>query len=424
MLVEIHMLQTYSPSNPNRDDLGAPKRALFGGFSRLRISSQCIKRSIRRSDLLKQALGEAHLGQRTVSFPTLVEAALKESGIPEGEHAAIVNACQSIAKAEKKPLVEAAPEGAIDVADEEEKRTAQLIFLGAAEVREFVRVLEELRVEMPEEYQAFLSPPAEAEEGEKKGKGKAKKAAKPRGRMKAFQERLRGAFTHDAVDIALFGRMTTSDYFDNVEAAMQVAHAISTDEVIPEVDYYTAVDDLQPKEKTGSAFLDEAQFGSATFYKYFSLNFDLLVSNLAGDAALAKQAVLAFVDAAAKANPTGKRNSYANNNLPDAILVEIREQNIPTSYSNAFLEPAARFTDTQESYGVMDDSIRKLCTYAAQIEQGYELNTQRILFAPARSPERIAKYFDNAALQQVTNLSALKQGLESALQGAGEPVHA
>lgn len=47
MLIEIHLLQNHSPGNPNRDDVGAPKSAYFGGRLRSRISSQCLKRSIR-----------------------------------------------------------------------------------------------------------------------------------------------------------------------------------------------------------------------------------------------------------------------------------------------------------------------------------------------------------------------------------------
>lgn len=48
MRIEIHLLQNFSPSNLNRDDTGSPKDAEFGGFRRARISSQCIKRAVRR----------------------------------------------------------------------------------------------------------------------------------------------------------------------------------------------------------------------------------------------------------------------------------------------------------------------------------------------------------------------------------------
>jgi CRISPR system Cascade subunit CasC len=64
MLIEIHLIQNHSPSNLNRDDLGAPKTCIFGGVTRARISSQCLKRSIRRSADFAAAL-ERDGGVRT-----------------------------------------------------------------------------------------------------------------------------------------------------------------------------------------------------------------------------------------------------------------------------------------------------------------------------------------------------------------------
>lgn len=50
-----------------------------------------------------------------------------------------------------------------------------------------------------------------------------------------------------------------------------MAHAISTHEARPEVDYYVAADDI-PGEDAGAGFVDEAMFASACFYKYFSIH--------------------------------------------------------------------------------------------------------------------------------------------------------
>ena len=81
MLYEIHMLKNYPPVNLNRDDSGAPKSCLFGGTTRGRISSQCLKRSWRTSPLLAQVIGEAHLGTRTRKLPELVAEKLGEMGV-------------------------------------------------------------------------------------------------------------------------------------------------------------------------------------------------------------------------------------------------------------------------------------------------------------------------------------------------------
>ena len=78
MLIQIHMLQNYAPSNLNRDDSGSPKSAVFGDQPRGRISSQCLKRSIRRSLTFNEAFaGEALLAARTLRLPLLIDEALK-----------------------------------------------------------------------------------------------------------------------------------------------------------------------------------------------------------------------------------------------------------------------------------------------------------------------------------------------------------
>jgi len=44
--IQLHVLTSYPPSNLNRDDLGRPKSAIVGGVSRLRVSSQSLKREV------------------------------------------------------------------------------------------------------------------------------------------------------------------------------------------------------------------------------------------------------------------------------------------------------------------------------------------------------------------------------------------
>ena len=383
MLLEVHMLQTHPPSNPNRDDLGAPKSAIFGGALRARISSQCIKRSIRQSEVFRERM-QGSLGTRTVYFPELVANALRDSSIPAEDHEALVRACVNIASKEKDDKSRE-DEDAVDagganepVEDAARPRTGQLIFVGPLEAREFVRVFEETRGNDRATYKEFMG--AASDSGKKKedskvkgGKQKEKPEKESRG-LKDMKKRLSGAYQKNAADIALFGRMVTSDAFENVEAAMQVAHAISTHRITPETDYYTAVDDLKGELDSGSAYLDEAQFSSATFYKYFSVNFDALCTNLGDNRELAARAVTAFIEAAATTVPSGKRNSYANNNLPDVIMVEIKDRNIPTSYANAFAKPVTG----SEAGGMVGESVRLLRDYAAKISVAYAIEGQRL----------------------------------------------
>ena len=119
----------------------------------------------------------------------------------------------------------------------------------------------------------------------------------------------------------MFGRMTTSEAFEDVQAAVQVAHALSTNALAQEFDYYTAVDDLSGE--SGAGMIGDVEFNSSTYYKYLNVHWEQLVKNLGGDAAVARQAVLALLEAAATAQPTGKQNSFAAHSLPDLVLVEV-----------------------------------------------------------------------------------------------------
>ena len=85
MLIEIHMLKNYGPANLNRDDTNAPKTCMFGGVPRARISSQCLKRSWRTSELFREEIGSSLLGIRTRKLSDLVGEELTRRGLPDKE---------------------------------------------------------------------------------------------------------------------------------------------------------------------------------------------------------------------------------------------------------------------------------------------------------------------------------------------------
>ena len=180
-----------------------------------------------------------------------------------------------------------------------------------------------------------------------------------------------GKSTPRSVDISMFGRMTTSGAFQDVQAAVQVAHAISTHKVQQEFDYYTAVDDISGE--SGAGFIGDTAFNSATFYKYFSVHWEGLVTNLGGDAEIAADAVAALLRAAATVNPTGKQNSFAAHNLPDLVLIEVRGRNLPISYANAFLKPVWAGGSTS----LMEASVQALAEYMGRINSIYAIPSQR-----------------------------------------------
>jgi CRISPR system Cascade subunit CasC len=186
-------------------------------------------------------------------------------------------------------------------------------------------------------------------------------------------------------DMALAGRMLEPhesakaiwkglEYDRNVEASLQVAHAISTHEARPEVDYFTTADDVKGAD-TGAAYVDETMFASACFYKYFSIHWEGLIKNLKGQEELAAHTVGAFLRGAALTTPTGKQNSFAAQNRPDGILVEFK--NSPVSYANAFVRPVQA-----GERDLVEQSIVELAKYVAQQDQGYGAPAARLWFSP------------------------------------------
>jgi CRISPR system Cascade subunit CasC len=200
------------------------------------------------------------------------------------------------------------------------------------------------------------------------------------------------------VDIALFGRMITSEAFRDCQASAQVAHAISTHKVDHEYDYFTAVDDLKTmtdaEEDAGADMIGDVEFNSACYYKYFSIDFDGLVANLTGESAgrkgvteeekndaidLAARAVDALLKSAVHTTPSGKQNTFGAHQLPSMVLVEVRPYNTPVNYANAFVNPA-RSTTNQD---LVNDSVDKLAKHMSALTKGFNLDTRgRFVLAP------------------------------------------
>ena len=343
MLYEIHMLKNYPPVNLNRDDSGAPKSCMFGGTTRGRVSSQCLKRSWRLSPLLSQAVGAEHLGTRTRQLPQLVAEKLREKGVgPEY----IETVLPKMSGFGNKDGTE----------NKDGAHTAQIIFYAPEDIRAVADVIKEK-----------LDGCTTVKEG------KALKA-------KELQEAVKGAEIRPiTLDMALFGRMVTSNASRDVEAAMQVAHAISTNKLNMESDYFTAMDDLlsgTAMEETGSAMSD-TDYNSACYYLYASLDTDTLRENLkyTPDAeALIRAAIPALVRTMALTNPSGKQNSFAGNVLPSTILVECKEEKVPVSMVNAFVHPIR--PEPGNDYDLVKGSIQALADQVDSVQSGFGLTVQ------------------------------------------------
>lgn len=347
MLIQIHILQNYAPANLNRDDTGAPKDAVFGGVRRGRISSQCIKRSIRRSTAFSEAFAKDDLlGVRTRKYPALIREELKKKGVEEPDLSAIVDKLSEVGReSTKKGNEEENPEETKTEAAEAKAMVKQLMFIGKNEIPPMASKLLEIYKKMGAvEWQ----------------KAEISRITKELGKS-----------LPRSMDIAMFGRMTTSDAFEDVSAAVQVAHALSTHSLNQEFDYFTAVDDLA--DEPGAGMIGDIEFNSSTFYKYLNVHWEELVANLGGDEAAAARGVLALLDASVKAQPTGKQNTFAAFNLPDFVLVEVSETNLPVSYANAFLKPVRATHDAT----LMEASIKQLADYITKVSTAYNLNINR-----------------------------------------------
>ena len=102
--IEMHALRSFPPSNLNRDDLGTPKTAVFGGTRRLRISSQCLKRTWRTSEHFRGAFAESELGVRTDRLPEEVLKAIGDSlGMPAKDGIVALLASLGRKRANEKP---------------------------------------------------------------------------------------------------------------------------------------------------------------------------------------------------------------------------------------------------------------------------------------------------------------------------------
>ena len=315
MLYEIHMLKNYPPTNLNRDDTGAPKTCLFGGVMRGRVSSQCLKRSWRTSPSFRAEIGDDNLGIRTRKLPVLVAEKLVEMGVTQEFAEAIQPRLTGIGNKEGKETKDG-------------NATAQVIFYAKEDITAVAVTVKELLDKC--------------------------KTVKDVQKLKAkdIQAAVTGADVRPVtLDIALFGRMVTSDAFRDVEASLQVAHAISTNKVSVESDYFTAMDDMlsgSSMDELGAAMIGDVDFNASCYYVYVSIDTDALAENLkyADNAEeIVRQAIPALLRAMAFTDPSGKQNSFAGHVMPSVVMVECKEKKIPTSMVNAFVEPVGKGGD-------------------------------------------------------------------------------
>ncbi len=412
MFVQIHMLQSLPPGNLNRDDTGQPKKCVFGGVTRGRISSQCLKRNIRHSTQFKEEFGDAR-DARTTYLPRMVADELRKikPSISVDDLNKIKAALAGKFKAEDRrggsenveennenqnqPQSDAAPNDTTD-------QTGQLVFFPPPFAKEIAGLISNLMDSNNNVYKAWTNV-------KKKEKDKFKKD------IQEFEKEIFKKSESLTVDIGMFGRMTTSDLVVNVEAACQVAHAISTHEVLIESDYFTAMDDKKPgfastqTERAGAAFLGSGEtetfFNSAVYYKYLNLDVDALKKHLSWENDKAARAAGALIRAAVLVNPTGKQNSFAAHGVPALALIEVSKTKCPISYANAFLKPVNGVDLMSESAKALKDYVNTVAKAFAPTDAG------RVLLAVGSASVDIEK------AERVDTLEALVDSVAKFIKG-------
>ncbi|MDF7639257.1 type I-E CRISPR-associated protein Cas7/Cse4/CasC [Lactobacillus sp. ESL0791] len=305
LYLDLSVIQTVPSSNINRDDTGAPKTAFYGGVTRARVSSQSWKKAMR--DYFKKE--NELVGTRTKEVAEYLAQKMQTLDDTLDKKTAMEKSVTAL--------------GAVGIKAKKDK-TAGKMLTGAL----------------------LLVSPGQIDKLAKyvlKHDDLTDKDAK-----KEIKQILK---EDNSLDLALFGRMVADNPELNVDASAQVAHVISTHEIVPEYDYFTALDDLQSNDTNGAAMLGTVEYDSATLYRYANVNIKDLAKNLGKTNAV--QSIAAFIKAFILSMPTGKQNTFANKTLPNYVMLTLRTDT-PVNLVSAFEEPVT------SKNGYVEKSVRKL----------------------------------------------------------------
>jgi CRISPR system Cascade subunit CasC len=372
--LQIHFLTSYPATLLNRDDSGLAKRLPFGDASRTRISSQCLKRHWR-----KPGESEADIKREPWSLQSIgTPMAVRSREIPERK---IRPALNGVGTEETRQAAEKAMARLLYTPKKNEAQAIsdrQALLIGDAEIDYLIKRLKEILA--ADGNNTAKKVEAAIDDWFKKGE---------QNNLKAMLENRRGA-VEAGLEAALFGRMVTSDPDASTDAAIHVAHAFTVHAEAAESDYFTVVDDLKSAEgESGAGGLFDTELTAGLFYGYVVVDVPLLVSNLAGDAALTGKVVEHLTHLIATVSPGAKKGSTAPYAYADLVLIEAG-QGQPRTLANAYRTPCrAR----------VDDATKSMVAYLTKIDAAYGNPPQRahLSIEEATLPGSSAKSLDNLA---------------------------
>lgn len=414
LFLQIHTLTSYPGALLNRDDVGFAKRLPFGGATRTRISSQCLKRHWRTFQG-EHALSSLHQGKDPVqlsvrsryTFQHFVLAPLLSEGVSaelaraatEAIMVAVLGESAKAKKAKEDAKNEEAPaaKGKKKVAKKEGDEdgpaplmTGQITVLGRAEIGFFLAEARALAKEA--------------------GSVDKLEDAKKKRFTKGWEKNLTGLRRAAGLDAALFGRMVTSDNLARADAAVHVAHAFTVHGEHTETDYFAAVDDLLgggDDAQLGSGHIGTTELTSGLFYGYVVVDVAQLVSNLEGceskswtsaDRTLAADVVASLVQLVARVSPGAKKGSTAPYAYASLTLVEAGSAQ-PRTLANAFLKPVAA------NHDLLASAYNELASYVTDVDQVYGSPNRRAL-AAIGPKDRLATLATPGSLEAVAKFAA------------------
>lgn len=357
--LNIHVIISHNPSCLNRDDMNMQKSAIFGGVRRVRVSSQCLKRAIRKSEYYLNNLGEPSVRTRDLNKLKEVYAEKLKDSFSHDFVSEVIDRIAGAGKFNKKDKDKNIDKKDIDKeeSDEKDTKTKQAVApWSLMEVEKICRVIQQAQAQ------------AQGKDlDEKSLKKLLEKEAAP----------LRKAMS-SSIDIALSGRMATSGLMSSIDGALALGHAITTHSVDADVDWFTAIDDLVVDEgEVGAGHLNTQEFSAGVFYRYASLNIKQLEENMGGATRTEALSVAAhLVHLLSTVVPTAKQNTFAAFNPADLVMTSFSD--MPLSAANAFEQPVER---GQRQGGYLKPSIKAFEEYMARVYTGFGLDDRKAVFS-------------------------------------------
>jgi CRISPR system Cascade subunit CasC len=377
MQLELHLIQSFPPANLNRDENGMPKSTVFGGRPRARISSQCQKRAVRKFYQEYADLNPEQFADRSRNWLPELKTLLIEQDIDEA-HAEVA--------------ARLALEEGLKLKFNDEGKATTIVFLGKTELAAIANILisnwADLEPELTKE-----------------------KPALPKDIAKAIVKAL--VDTGKPGDVALFGRMMASLPTVNVDASVQMAHAISVNTLQQEFDFFTAVDDLGGDEDTGADHMGETGYNSSTYYRFATLDTDQLAHNL-GSTEHLEAVIHAFADAFVQALPSGYQNGFAAHTRPAVVMAVVR-QGQPISLVDAFEDPIS----PRVGASLLENAVKAIDAHWADLTKMY--GEAGVQYKGIVTRTTLAEHLKTLADVERESVEVLlKEALEVALSNGGE----